>query len=191
MEKSRKDVFMKKIKLIVAFLLVCVLSIGGAVVVMADSAYSGDFMQIPCDFVDGGKSNVPSTDLPYLYVRDNADVDYFIINPVISKALDSGGYVTVAGSMYKCSSSWARSSSDSLTVRIDYIKGYVSSQDLYDSSGTLVFRKTEVPVVVAARVLPEKVGAEVKVILTIAIGGLALLIGSITLLPKLKKFLVG
>ncbi len=185
---------MEKRKFIVAFLLVCVLSMGGAVSVFADTAYSGDYMQITASFTSSGVYNVPKTASPYLFLRyDDLQGDhyYFIVNPTNVNSLDNGFYTSVSGTIYKVSGPWVLSSSDSVKITSSYIKGYVSTQNLYNSSGTLVFQRTEVPTAVVARILPETVEAEVKKILVVAVGCLALVVGSMVLLPKLKLYLRG
>lgn len=190
----RKDVFMKKTKFIVAFLLVCVLSIGGAVVVFAGTSYEGEYMDL---YIGDTVYTVPNVEGDYLFLKyGNTGLYYMFDSPnVIEVRRSDTGDTVVVGfkAMYqKSGEKWSvvQGANTNLGLQLA-LNLYACNIDLKDSSGTVVFSKTEVPVVVAARVLPEKVAGEVKTILTIAIGGLALLIGSMVLLPKLKIFLVG
>lgn len=185
---------MKKTKFIVAFLLVCVLSIGGAVVVFADNLYDGSTMTISSE--DGVSYVVPFVDVTthnYLLLDFGNPVAVLVDAEMIGNTTHRSFTHQTLYSSADGGKTWnivSRSGRVEYSYTYYNLQRYISSCDV-SFENKVVFRKTEVPIARAAVVLPEKVGAEVKTILTIAIGGLALLIGSMVLLPKLKLFLRG
>lgn len=185
---------MKKTKFIVAFLLLCVLSIGGAVNVFAFTLYEGEYANL---YIGDTTYTAPKVGGNYLFLRyGNTGTYYMFDNPSIVEVRksDSGDCVVIGfKTMYqKLGEKWSIVPGANTNLELQSaLSLYACNVDLKDSSDAVVFPKTEVPVVLAARVLPERVAGEVKTILTIAIGGLALLIGSMVLLPKLKLFLRG
>ena len=190
---------MKKTKFIVAFLLVCVLSIGGAVVVFG-ATYEGSYMTVTLN--DDSQVQVPFVDLTkheYLFVVWNASAKPYYTLFVDPELTAYGSAYGIKCSLYYESQTLPDGNMTAWTVmtnnapfnfnRAYYtVSSYASTVQL-DYDGKVVFRKAEVPVVVAARVLPEKIAGTVKTITVVAVGCLALLIGSIVLLPKLRRFL--
>lgn len=183
---------MKKTKFLVAFLLLCVLSIGGAVNVFAFTLYEGEYMDL---YIGDATYTAPKVGGNYLFLRyGNTGTYYMFDNPSIVEVRksDSGDCVAIGfKTMYqKLGEKWSIVPGANTNLELQSaLSLYACNVDLKDSSGTVVFPKTEVPVVLAARVLPEKIAGEVKMITIVAVGCLALLIGSIVLLPKLKRFL--
>lgn len=184
---------MKKTKFIAAFLLVCVLSIGGAVNVFAFTSYEGECMDLHIGDVT---YTAPKVSGNYLFLRyGNTGTYYMFDSPSIVEVRksDSGDCVVIGfKTMYqKIGEKWSIIPGANTNLALQSaLSLYACNVDLKDSSGTVVFLKPEVPIVAVARVLPEKIAGTVKTITIVAVGCLALLIGSIVLLPKLKRFLV-
>lgn len=193
---------MKKTKFILAFLLVCVFGIGGTVVVFAD--VKNDISALDCSVC--GADNMDFSNLItskyFIVMCENSNSQVHLLMQSDSPIVATLG---TKGAVYLNVQSVDRVSKGSVVGKVDMTQrpnGFVLtnvpfswytyvSHDILDSDGNVFFRSTEVPVVAVARVLPEKVAGAVKRILTIAIGGLALVLGSIILLTKLKKYLVG
>ena len=181
---------MKKTKFLVAFLLVCVLSIGGAVVVFAGTNYEGEYMDV---YIDDTAYSAPKVEGDYLFLRYSS-IWYMFDSPNIVEVRrsDTGDSVVIGfKAMYsKSGEKWSVIQGINTNLGLkSALEFYACSTDLKDSSGTMVFPKTEVPITRAAMVLPAEIAGAVKTITIVAVGCLALLIGSITLLPRLKTFL--
>lgn len=77
----------------------------------------------------------------------------------------------------------------------DDLRNYIlySNYDICTSDGSLFFQQPlpVVPKAIQAAQLPEVIQKQITIILPIAVGCLALVIGSIVLLPRLRNFLAG
>lgn len=184
---------MKKTKFVVAFLLVCVLSIGGAVSVFGAVSYGGEYMDVVAS--DSKMYNIPYFENKNVLFLKKGTYEYLLVSPVVNNIYNESQLYILCTLWQRVTSaddsSWKNSNeSEFFVIPISAIDSYVyyANESLtYD--GTVFFQQTEAPVARVAVVLPEMVQAEVIPILTIVIGGLALLIGSMVLLPKLKLFL--
>lgn len=184
---------MKKTKFIVAFLLVCVLSIGGAVVVFG-APYEGKYMDL---YIGDATYSVPVVEGNYLFMNYNG-MYYMFDSPSITKYVNnsSGGYdvnISYVSMYQKIGNTWQAVTGTATAFTLNRsLLAYGCNVDLKSPNGnTVVFQKTEVPIARVAMVLPEEIAGTARTITIVAVGCLALLVGSIILLPKLKIFLVG
>lgn len=184
----------KKIKVFLMVLL-GVLCIGGTTAVFASSKtvdLDGYSLRLP--------ESVNNSDYIILYQTSGM---YYLV-PDVSKVViqDNGGSALIYNdsktyySFYNGASDWTCKSGVSYSNGSTWFGSIVSmsyycERDFYDVDDNLVFRRVVVSPIRAVKHLPAVILPQIQTILPIAIGGLALLIGSITLLPKLKKFLVG
>lgn len=137
--------------------------------------------------------NIPSTSDKFLIIKQNNG--YYLVYYDFDFVPDLADL-----SSSKCSFSCLYKTKDGLSFVQQGVNDFhyilamgeliYSTDDIYCTDGSVFFRVPVDPIM-SVQELPEKIIAQIKIILSIAIGGLALLIGSIVLLPKLKKFLVG
>ncbi len=192
-----KEYIVKKRKFIVAFLLVCVLSMGGAVSVFAFVDYKGDYTDVIAS--DLNTYTIPGFSDKNVLFLTYGGYEYLYVSPETDNNYNSSGLYP--DDLYIKAVLWKRKSGGTWTSQRELLnypisKSSISSYVYYANEdiaydGTVFFQRTEVPAAVVARILPETVEAEVKKILAVAVGCLALVIGSMVLLPRLKLYLKG
>ena len=177
---------MKKLKKLFFVLLTGIMILGGSVACLADTSYpSVDEIKLQYNyyFILYASSN----DTYYLF---NSDVPLIYTGNSVLKP--SNGTFSYENFIYS-DDVWKSVSKSSNVPSVSFGKTdefLFSNYDILNKDGSVFFYTEVIPVAKVAEQLPEVVRKQTEIILPIVIGGLALLIGSLTLLPKLRNFLL-
>lgn len=195
---------MNKIKKILPIILACVLVFGSCLTVSAEE--NNRVLELDNNIYKNGYnymcSKIPSLDFKYFLKPSGANHAIYSTYPFIS---DDGSrfyvseksnmvsvYFNDSGNVEKYST-YSGNSSDKSGYILASTYGssvqFMTSHDIRDFSGNVVFRLPVVPIAQKAEELPEMVNNQIAVILTIAVACLALLVTLSVLRKKLPSFL--